>query len=120
MRSTATFILVLFAATFILAPFISCKKDSGPAECIITVVDSTGKRIARATVILHQDSVTNPTNGVQASIREEGITDGAGNVHFSFKLEAVLNIDASKGTQSGRDFIRLEKAATVSKSVVIR
>ena len=58
-------------------------------------------------VVLSQDSVINPTTGVQASVREEGVTDGAGNVHFSFKLEAVLNIDASKGVKSAKDFIRL-------------
>jgi hypothetical protein len=120
MRSTASYILVLFAISFVLIPFLSCKKAAGPAECVITVVDSTGKRIANALVILHQDSVVNSTNGSQAVIREEGTTDAVGTVHFSFKLEAVLNVDASKGTRSGKDFIRLERSETVSKSVVIR
>jgi len=119
MRTSTQFILVLLAMSFIVAPFFSCKKSAGPADCIITVVDSSGSRIAGATVILKQDSVINPTNGVQASVLEEGKTGGLGSVAFSFKLEAVLNIEASKGAKSGKDFIRLEQGNTVTKTVVI-
>ena len=107
----------------IIIPFMaiwSCKDDTGPAECVITVTDSTGSRIAGALVILSQDSVINPTNGVQASVRDSGKTDGLGMVSFSFRLEAVLNVEASKGTRYGKDFIRLEQASTVTKTVIIR
>ncbi len=119
MRTLIKLILVSLVVIFAGFPIISCKK-TGPADCVITVVDSNGTRIPQATVILKQDSVVNSTTGVQASIYEEGITDGSGSVSFSFKLEAVLNIEASRGLKSGRDFIRLEQSKTVSKSVVIR
>ncbi len=112
--------LVLAALVIPLMTFWSCKDDTGPAECVITVTDSTGSRIAGALVILSQDSVINPTNGVQASVRDSGKTDGLGMVSFSFRLEAVLNVEAIKGARYGKDFIRLEQASTVTKTVIIR
>jgi len=97
----------------------SCEK-TGPADATVTVVDSTGKRVAGAVVVLRQDSVINPNTGSQAVINETKVTDASGNAWFSFKLEAVLNVEAEKGTLSGRDYIRLEQSKTVSKTVVIR
>lgn len=97
----------------------SCKK-TGPAEAVIMVVDSTGKRIAGALVTLRQDSVQNPTNGVQASVNEIKMTDGAGQAYFTFKLEAVLIVEAEKGNLEARDIIRLEQSKQVTKTVIIR
>jgi hypothetical protein len=99
--------------------FTACKK-TGPADATIIVIDSTGKRIQGALVVLRQDSVVNPTNNVQASVNETGITDGSGQATFSFKLEAVLNVEASKGNLTGRDYIRLEQSKIVTKTVLIR
>lgn len=99
--------------------FTSCKK-SGPAEAVVTVVDSTGKRISGALVVLRQDSVTNPTNNVQASVNQKQMSDAAGQAFFTFQLEAVLNVEATKGTQSARDYIRLEQSKQVSKTIIIR
>lgn len=97
----------------------SCKK-TGPAEAVIMVVDSTGKRIVGALVTLRQDSVQNPTNGVQASVNEMKMTDGAGQAFFTFKLEAVLIVEVEKGNLEARDVIRLEQSKQVSKTVIIR
>ncbi len=97
----------------------SCEK-SGPADALITVVDSTGKRIPGAVVVLRQDSVINPTNGSQAVINEVRVCDAAGQASFSFELEAVLNIEAFKGSLTARDYIRLEQSIEVTKTVVIR
>ncbi len=97
----------------------SCKK-TGPAEAIVIVSDSTGRRISGATVILRQDSISNPVNGVQASVNEVGVTDGAGQAFFTFKLEAVLIVEAQKGPLTARDYIRLEQSKQVTKLVVIR
>ena len=96
----------------------ACEK-SGPAEAVITVTDSTGKRISGATVVLRQDSVVNPTTGAQAVINESKVSDGSGQASFSFKLEAVLNVEVDKGLLSGRDYIRLEQSKQVTKTVVI-
>lgn len=97
----------------------SCKK-TGPAEAIISVIDSTGKRVPGAVVVLRQDSVVNSTNGVQASINESKVTDGAGQAFFTFKLEAVLIVEASKGNKQARDYVRLEQSKQVTKQVMIR
>lgn len=97
----------------------ACEK-SGPADALITVVDSTGKRVAGAVVVLRQDSVINPTNGSQAVINEVKISDASGQAAFSFKLEAVLNVEVTKSALSGRDYIRLEQSKEVAKTVVIR
>jgi hypothetical protein len=107
--------------SLILASFAlgSCKK-TGPAEAVVLVIDSTGKRVPGALVVLRQDSVFNPVNGTQAVINEQGITDAAGQAFFTFKLEAVLIVEASKGTKTARDYIRLEQSKQVSKAVMIR
>lgn len=97
----------------------SCEK-SGPADALITVTDSTGKRIPGAVVVLRQDSVINPNTGSQAVINEVRVADAAGQAAFSFKLEAVLNIEAFKGSLTARDFIRLEQSKEVTKTVVLR
>jgi hypothetical protein len=108
--------LLMFAA---LIGFSSCEK-TGPADALITVVDSTGKRVPGALVVLRQDSVINPTTGAHAVINEARISDGAGQASFSFKLEAVLNIEVTKNTLSARDYIRLEQSEQVTKTVIIR
>ena len=97
----------------------ACEKK-GPADAVITVTDSAGRRISGALVILHQDSVVSPVTGSQAVINEQKTTDGSGQAAFSFKLPAVLFIDASKGNLSCRDYISLEEDKQVAKTVVIR
>lgn len=99
--------------------FTACKK-TGPADAVVTVMDSTGRRLSGAIVVLRQDSVVNPTNNVQASVNQQAVTDAAGQAFFSFKLEAVLNLEATKGTLKARDYIRLEQSKQVSKTVVVR
>jgi hypothetical protein len=110
----------LFPLLFIaLIGWSSCEK-SGPADAVITVTDSTGKRVSGAIVVLRQDSVVNSTTGSQAVINESKTTDAAGQAAFSFRLEAVLNVEVTKGTKSARDYIRLEQSKEVAKTVVIR
>ena len=74
----------------------ACDKK-GPAEAIITVTDSAGRRVSGAVVILHQDSIQSTVTGAQAVINEQKLTDGSGVATFTFKLPAVLFIDATKG-----------------------
>jgi hypothetical protein len=118
-RKMKAFKFLLFALVVASAAFSSCKK-SGPAEAMITVVDSTGQRISGALVTLSQDSVINPVNNVQASANQVKQSDAAGQAFFSFKLEAVLNVEVVKGTKVAKDYIRLEQSKTITKTVVIR
>jgi hypothetical protein len=114
----ARYIFPLMVLAFLIQG-TACKK-TGPAEAVVLVQDSTGRRIAGATVVLRQDSITNPVNGVQASINQTGITDGAGQAFFTFKLEAVLIVEVENGNLSARDFIRLEQSKQVTKLMLIR
>lgn len=106
-------------SSFFSINFYSCKK-TGPADALINVVDSSGKAIRGATVILKQDTVVNTSTGVKADIYQEKITDSEGNAFFSFKWEAVLNVEVTKGTQTETDYIRLEQSNTVEKQVILK
>lgn len=115
----STFIAVVFLFTGVAMLTSSCKKTS-PAEATITVVDSLQRPIKGATVILRQDSVVNPSTGVKADIYDEKISDINGNTFHSFKWEAVLNLEISKGNLKTLDYIRLEQSKTVSKTVILK
>lgn len=110
----------IVSSFFILLVIASCKKDSGPADAVITVIDTLERPVINAKVVLRQDSVVNPNTGVKANIHQESFTDGAGQAYFSFDKEAVLNVECSKDSMFGRDYIRLEQASTVSKTVKIK
>lgn len=111
--------LLLIAALLVFAGISSCKKE-GPCQAIITVTDSAGVAVKGATVVLRQDEVINPTTGAQANVHAEGTTDTYGKATFEFKLEAVLNVEASKGTKTGKDYVRLEQSKTVYRTVIIK
>jgi hypothetical protein len=113
------FLLSALFFSMVISFSTSCKKE-GPASAVITITDTLGRTISGATVTLRQDSVTNPVNGVQASVNQQQSTDQFGQAYFSFDLESVLIVEAEKGTMSARDFIRLEQSKTVSKTLVIR
>ena len=109
-----TLFVVLFTTTI-----ISCKKQ-GPCNAVVTVVDTLGRSVAGAKVVLRQDSVVNPNTGAQADVYQEGTTNSSGEATFQFDKEAVLNIEASKGAMFGRDYIRLEQSGTVTRTVKIK
>lgn len=104
----------------IASGIFSCKKKETGCDAVVTVTDTTGKVVSGALVILSQDSVVNQNTGVKASVHKESTTDGYGQAYFSFDKEAVLNIEASKGSLEGRDYIRLEPGASVEKTVKIK
>jgi hypothetical protein len=97
----------------------SCKKTE-PCEAIITVIDTAGREIAGAKVVLRQDSVINPETGVRADIFDEEFTTSNGEAIFKFSWEAVLNVEVTYLTSSAKDYIRLEQSETVRKTVVVK
>ena len=104
---------------FLTVVTISCKKTS-PADALIAVRDTNGKAVSGATVVLKQDTVVNANIGVVADIYEEKVTDSEGNAFFSFKWEAVLNIEVTKGTLIETDYIRLQQSKTVEKQIILK
>ena len=115
MKKLAPYLFLLFTLAFNW----NCKK-TGPAEAVVTIVDSSGAPVVGAKVVLRQDSVVNPTTGIRANVYQEKITASSGEAFFSFEKEAVLNIEITKGLYSRSDeYIRLEQNKTVRKTVSI-
>jgi len=112
--------LILICLAFIgLITVSSCKKTKD-CEAIITVVDTLGRPVAAAKVVLRQDSVVNPQTGVRADIFDEEFTTSNGEAIFKFKWEAVLNVEVTSLTTSAKDYIRLEQSETVRKTVTVK
>jgi len=112
--------LILVCLAFIgLITVSSCKKTED-CEAIITVVDTLGRPVAAAKVVLRQDSVVNPQTGVRADIFDEEFTTSNGEAIFKFKWEAVLNVEVTSLTTSAKDYIRLEQSETVRKTVTVK
>ncbi|MBL7932763.1 MAG: hypothetical protein JNL60_12715 [Bacteroidia bacterium] len=104
----------------------SCKKDT---ECKATVlcVDAAGAPVAGANVLLYAQ-VKDPTDpkGVATftgDIKASGVTDGGGEVKFTFKLPAILDIKATASSGNkpleGTSIIKLEEGESVSKTVTL-
>jgi hypothetical protein len=94
----------------------SCKK-SGQTRAVITVLDGNNAAVKGAAVTLWQDTAVNATNGVQSKLRVTKTSDAAGRAEFDFDLEAFLNVEAIKGVDTGRSFIRLIEHETVEQKV---
>lgn len=97
----------------------SCKKTE-PCEVVISVVDTNGRDIQGAKVVLRQDSVINPETGVRANIFDEEFTTSSGEAFFKFSWEAVLNVEVTYLTSDAKDFVRLEQGKTVRKTVIVK
>jgi hypothetical protein len=117
-KTLAALPLIFFILTSALS-FYSCR-TTGSADALVTVVDSLGRNVSGAKVVISQDSVTSPNTGAQANVHQEGTTDLNGQAAFSFPLEAVLNVEVTKGTLSIRDYIRLEQSKQVEKTFVLK
>jgi hypothetical protein len=112
-------LVVLFIVSAAATSVSSCRKN-GSADALITVTDTLGRNVQGAKVVLSQDSVVSSQTGAQANVHQEGTTDLNGQVLFSFPLEAVLNMEVTKGALSVRDYLRLEQSKQVQKTVVLK
>jgi hypothetical protein len=98
MKFIYTLLLPLIViGSFLLVP--SCKPED-PPKLVVTAVDSTGKKIAGALILISSSGNVNgvPKVGV---VKEQGTTDGAGTASFDFKLDAVVRIDATVSVGGG-------------------
>src|SRR5688572_29328539 len=118
MKASGYLILVFAAALASSVTMTSCEDKTGPCGAVVTVTDSLGKRVPGALVTLRPDSSVYAPGAPQidTSVTQTAMTDVVGQATFSYKLEAVLIVDAEKGLKTGRDYIRLEKNSTVSKT----
>lgn len=114
--------------------FISCQKNT---DCKATVkcVDASGSPVAGAAVQLFATVKTgsaNSTGTVIADLKANGVSDGAGNVSFVFKLPAIYDIVATTTavntstfgpatmTIVGNSIIKLEEGKSVDKTVTLK
>jgi hypothetical protein len=107
---------LMVLASFAVLTFFSCKK-SGPTIAIVTVVDTLGRPVANVNVRLWQDTSHSQQTGIQSDINVTKKSDGSGKAQFEFDLEAYLNIEAIKGADSAKGFIRLTEHETEEKTV---
>ena len=119
MKSIIKTCCIIFILTTFSVTFYSCRK-TGPADALVTVVDSLNKPVQGALVVLKQDSVISPNTGAQADVYQSQTTDYSGQATFSFELEAVLFVEISKGSLLTKDYIRLEQSKQVEKSFILK
>lgn len=131
MKKPTVKLVVIFCFAFLGINLFNSCKDDDPTVANITVVDTLGRGITGASVILWQDTTLDPSTATASQIANVPIsrrwtknTSSGGVATFDFpkpdNLERYLNIYASKGALVGRAFVRVEVDKTASQSVVIR
>ncbi|MBD79688.1 MAG: hypothetical protein CL840_12285 [Crocinitomicaceae bacterium] len=86
-------VLGLFVVIVLSLATTGCDKEK-PPRAEITVVDSTGKAIDKARVVLY--CVQRPEETRECVIVDTQLTDDVGKANFEFKNPAVLKVDVWK------------------------
>jgi hypothetical protein len=114
MKHFFAFASVIFIA-FVALNFEACKKAS-PTEAEITVLDSTGKSLAGATVYINSKNNTPP-----GTVEDTKVTDNRGKTFHTFENEAILQVEVSKSYSginlSGYAILRLEEGKKVDLTI---
>lgn len=109
--------------TFALMVNSSCEKNTD-CKANITVTDSTGGGASNIPVLLFATVKTANNATVTADLKAEGVTDGSGQVSFTFKLPAIYDIRATRsvGTKTyvATGIIKLEEGKGVDKTVSLK
>ncbi|MBC7695374.1 MAG: hypothetical protein H7141_08020 [Burkholderiales bacterium] len=97
----------------------SCQKKT---DCKLTIktVDIAGNVVGGATVKLYAKVKTSSGSTVEADLKAEGVSDGAGTSTYTFKLPAILDIKAVSGASVAIGIIKLEEGKAVEKSVTLK
>jgi hypothetical protein len=125
----ASYVLLMLSINVFLIS--SCQKNT---DCKATVkcVDANGTAVANAAVQLFATVKTGTTGTVVADVKANGVSDGAGNVSFVFKLPAIYDIVATTTavntstfgpatmTITGNSIIKLEEGKSVDKTVTLK
>ncbi len=108
---TFSFILTIL---FFITIFTSCDKEKETIG-IIKVVNSSGQAMNGVTVVLDQQNTFPGTDPIE-NLRKTGTTDATGKTSFTYKYEAILDVNVNKisgnDTYSGSGVIRLLKGKT--------
>ncbi|HET6245545.1 MAG: hypothetical protein H0V01_03510 [Bacteroidetes bacterium] len=104
-------LLILIAAATIT--ITGCRRPAKP-EAIITITTVDKKPVSGATVFLHANDATKP-----GDYEYTLTTNGAGQAHFKFDLEAIYTIDAKKDSLFGQGTVRLIMDEVVKQTVIV-
>jgi hypothetical protein len=108
------FALVMFAVSN-----SGCNHDK-TCKAIIKIVDTDGTTpVAEAKVELYA-TISTQSGPVTADLKAEELTGSDGTVEFKFKLPAILDIKATKGTLVGQGIVKLEEKQTVNKTIQLQ
>lgn len=121
--------LALIFAGFLIASFAltstSCQKNTD-CKASVKVIDSLGIPVNNATVNLFATIKTSSGGTVTADVKATAVTDGGGEVKFTFKLPAIYDIRATLITAApsrtfvGTGIIKLEEGKGVEKTVTLK
>ncbi len=111
-KSIFSFLLVLS----LMIAGTSCNHDKS-CKAVIKVVDIDGSTpVGDAKVELFA-TISTVSGPVTADLKAEGVTGSDGTAEFQFKLPAILDIRATKGSKVATGIIKLEEKETVKKTV---
>ena len=122
-RIFKTILLGVFALV-ITCTFTSCEKEKDTIAVII-VKDTFGNVVSGVKVEVNPDQTINPTSGELPipDLKKVNTTDANGKAQFTYELELILNIKATKSdgndNYEGVNIIRLLRGKTTTKVVEI-
>jgi len=122
-RIFKTILLGVFALVT-TSTFTSCEKEKDTIAVII-VKDTNGNVVSGVQVEVYPDQTINPTSGELpiSDLRKINTTDANGKAQFTYELELILNIKATKSdgnnNYEGVNIIRLLRGKTTTKVVEI-
>lgn len=110
----AWFTLLIVIFLFTASTLSSCKEEE-PAKAVITVVDTLNNPIQGCTVELNSEN--NPRPG---DVKSSEITDISGNAYFEFELEAILQVEVSRGAfEADKENIHVIPGETAEKTITL-
>ena len=122
-RIFKTILLGVFSLV-ITSTFTSCEKEKDTIAIII-VKDTYGNVVSGVEVEVSPNQTINPTSGElpNSDLRKVNTTDANGKAQFTYELELILNIKATKSDGNddyeGVNIIRLLRGKTTTKVVEI-
>ena len=105
-----------FTSLLIVCLGVACRKKDTTCSTTITVTDVSSAKIEGAKVKLYASL----TGGGTGDIKDSTVTDALGQAQFHFKLQAIFNVDVSKGALTGTGIVKLEPGKNVEKTIIIQ
>ena len=109
--ASLSYLALIFLLT--ISTFMGCKDEKEPAKAVITVVDSLNAPIQGCSVEMNSDN--NPRPG---DVKASEITDLSGNAYFEFDLEAILQVEVTKGSfTADKENVHVIPGETAEKTI---